>query len=263
MTDQNFMRRMAPFLVLEILKKYTDEEHGLKASQIVELMEKDYGININRKSVSSILNDLLELSEIPQEYDWKNPMPFSIKFDVIPRSNGDIRENWRLCKEFEDGEIRLLTDLVKAVPGYPHRRLYEKLQRLGSPLWKSGPQMPATLYSYRQMPATVDCIDKAIRSGRKISFHCIFAPEEENGERTVYTVSPYMTAFYKGNYYLVGYDDTRANMACFRIGVILDAQIVDAPAKDYHSVSSLAQWNFRLDHYLRHIVALHDADKTD
>jgi hypothetical protein len=185
-------------------------------------------------------------------------MKFSIKFDVVPRSSGDIRENWRLCKEFEDGEIRLLTDLVKAVPGYPHRRLYEKLQRLGSPLWKSSPQMPATLYSYRQMPATVDCIDKAIRSGRKISFHCIFAPEEET-----YSVSPYMTAFYKGNYYLVGYDDTRANMVCFRIGVILDAQIVDAPAKDYHSVSSLAQWNFRLDHYLRHIVALHDADKID
>ena len=40
MTDHNFMKRMAPFLVLEILKKYTDEEHGLKASQIVELMEK-------------------------------------------------------------------------------------------------------------------------------------------------------------------------------------------------------------------------------
>jgi len=99
MVDHNFMRRMAPFLVLEILKNHTDEEHGLKVSQIVELMEKDYSININRKSVSSILNDLLELSEIPQEYDWKNPMPFSIKFDVTQRSTGDIRENWRLCKE--------------------------------------------------------------------------------------------------------------------------------------------------------------------
>ena len=38
MADLNFMKRMAPFLVLEILKNHTDDTHGLKLTQVVELL---------------------------------------------------------------------------------------------------------------------------------------------------------------------------------------------------------------------------------
>ena len=246
MVDHNFMRRMAPFLVLEILKNHTDEEHGLKVSQIVELMEKDYSININRKSVSSILNDLLALSEIPQEYDWKNPMPFSIKFDITKRSTGDIRENWRLCKEFEDTEVRLLMDLVMSVKGYPHRRLLEKLQRLGGVSVQSRSIVQESRDTVNhQMPVNMDYIERTIQRGRKIMF-------KYDAHEQYRTVSPYKMVFRNGNYYLICYDEDKEDMELFRVEKIKNAVPLEEPAKDYRTVSALARWNFNLDAYLDH-----------
>lgn len=248
MVDQNFMRRMAPFLVLEILKNHTDEEHGLKASQIVELMEKDYSISINRKAVSAILNDLLELSEIPQEYDWKNPMPFSIKFDVTKRSTGDIRENWRLCKEFEDTEVRLLMDLVMSVKGYPHRRLLEKLQHLGGVSVQSRSVIQESRDTINhQMPVNMDYIERTIQRGRKIVFN--YDTHEQ-----YYTVSPYKMVFRSGNYYLICYDEDKDDMELFRVEKIKNAVPLEEPAKDYHMVSSMGKWQYDLDNYLNHYI---------
>ncbi len=246
MVDHNFMRRMAPFLVLEILKNHTDEEHGLKVSQIVELMEKDYGININRKSVSSILNDLLELSEIPQEYDWKNPMPFSIKFDVTKRSTGDIRENWRLCKEFEDTEVRMLMDLVVSVKGYPHRRLLEKLQRLGgaSVQNRSVFQEGRDVVNH-QMPVNMDYIERTIQRARKLMFN--YDTHEQH-----HTVCPYKMVFRNGNYYLICYDEDKEDMAVFLVDKMKNAVPLEEPAKDYHMVSSMTRWNISFRQYLDH-----------
>ena len=248
MVDQNFMRRMAPFLVLEILKNHTDEEHGLKVSQIVELMEKDYSININRKSVSAILNDLLELSEIPQEYDWKNPMPFSIKFDVTKRSTGDIRENWRLCKEFEDTEVRLLMDLLISVEGYPHRRLLEKLQHLGGvSVQNRGIIQESRDTVNHQMPVNLDYIEIAIQRGRKLMF-------DYDTHEQCHTVSPYKMVFRNGNYYLICYDEDKEDMELFRVEKIKNAVPLEEPAKDYHTVSSMGKWQYDLDFYLNHYI---------
>ena len=248
--DSNFMKRVAPFLVLEILKAYTDENHGLKVTEIVGLLKRDYEVILERKSVSRILNDLLELSEIPGEYDWKNPMPFSIKHDVIPRSNGDIRENWRLCKEFEDSEIRLLMDLVKAVPGYPNERLSAKLQRLGSGSRKHGLQAETACATNKQMPVSIDCIEQAIRNESKMSFYYSGAHNERDGNQNIHTTSPYMTAFKDGKYYLVCYDELTESMACFQINKMLDAQLLEEPAKDYHTVCSTS-----LDVYLQEHIS--------
>lgn len=225
----------APFLVLEILKAHTDQYNGLKVTQIVELLQEKYAVTANRKAVSRILNALLEMSEIPGEYDW-HPMPYTIQFDTIPRSNGDIRENWRICREFEDGEVRLLLDLLQSVPGYPQQRLQEKLKRLGSAFLNGG-KMHLELPVNKQMPRTIDCIQQAIREEKKITFRY--------GE--MYTVSPYKMAFRNGNYYLLGYVEKSKEIGCFRIDKILDAEQTALPAKDYHTVSSMTKWGFDLE----------------
>ena len=254
MVDHNFMRRMAPFLVLEILKNHTDEEHGLKVSQIVELMEKDYGIDINRKTVSSILNDLLELSEIPQEYDWKNPMPFSIKFDEIPRSTGNIRENWHLCRRlFDDVELQLLMDAVQTVKGYPTTGLAEKLPQLGSlSMQKSYRKQGGVLDGIslgNSMPYSMDAIMRAIRSKKKLAFDY----ENVEGQQVV---SPYKMVLRNGVYYLVCFHENKDDLAIFQIAYMHNAAMLDAPAKDYHTVRNFAQWQFDFHKYINHSISI-------
>lgn len=255
MIDHSFMKRMAPFLVLEILKKYTDEEHGLKVSQIVALMEQDYNITIDRKSVGRILNDLLELSEIPQEYDWKNPMHFSIKFDVTKRSTGDIHDNWRLCKEFEDTEVRLLIDLLMSLQGYPYRRLLEKLQRLGglSLQNRNNVRKNENTVNY-QMPVNIACMERAIRDRKKVSFD--YRASEDDRHGLFYTVSPYTMTFRNGSYYLICYDEAKEDMTIFRADKIKNALILEESVIDFRMVSSMARWNFDINMYLDHCIPI-------
>lgn len=242
MVDHHFLKRMTPFLVLEILKNHTDGTHGLKVSQIVELLQEDYGVTAERKAVSRILNDLFELTEIPSEYSWKSPMPYTIKFDTKPRSSGDIRENWRLYKIFEDVEVRLLMDAVQSVQGYPTDRILGKLQQLGSPSMRKGSnRQPTSGQVSSAMPYSMDAISRAIQAEKKITFDYI------DGN---HTVSPYRMILRNGVYYLVCYDHGKEDMAIFRIDQMINAEVLDAPAKDYHTIKDASQWQYDLERYL-------------
>lgn len=242
MVDHHLLKRMTPFLVLEILKNHTDGTHGLKVSQIVELLQEDYSVTTERKAVSRILNDLFELTELPTQYSWKYPMPYTIKFDTTHRSTGDIRDNWRIYKQFEDVEIRLLMDAVQSVQGYPTDRVLEKLQQLGSPSMRKGSNRQQTGGQVSSaMPYTMDAISRGIQAEMKIAFDY---PDDNH------TVSPYRMTLRNGVYYLVCYDHGKEDMAIFRIEHISHAEVLDAPAKDYHTVSSMVKWRYDLEIYL-------------
>ena len=240
MADHNFMKRMAPFLVLEILKNHTDDTHGLKLTQVVELLEEDYGVTMERKAVSRILNDLYELTEISQAYSWKHPMPYTIDFDTRHRSGGDIRENWRIYKTFEDVEVRLLSDAVQTVKGYPTGRVMEKLRQLGSISMQNALRpIPTASHGKSLMPSTMDKIERAIRAEKKLSF--AYADVEEQ-----LVVSPYKMVLRNGIYYLVCYDEGKGDMAVFRIEHIRNAEMLELAAKDYHMVKGASRWQDEL-----------------
>lgn len=243
MADLNFMKRMAPFLVLEILKNHTDDTHGLKLTQVVELLEEDYGVTMERKAVSRILNDLYELTEISQAYSWKHPMPYTIKFDTRPRSSGDIRENWRIYKTFEDVEVRLLSDAVQTVQGYPTGRVMDKLRQMGSISMQNAlRQIPAASHGNTLMPSTMDNIERAIRAEKKLAFNY-------QGVEEQLVVSPYKMVLRNGIYYLVCYDEGKGDMAVFRIEHMSNAVMLELAAKDYHMVKGASRWQYDLEQF--------------
>lgn len=254
MVDHNFMRRMAPFLVLEILKNHTDEDHGLKVTQVVELLEEDYGVTMERKAVSRILNDLYELTEISESYSWKHPMPYTIAYDPKPRSSSEIKENWRLYKRlFDDVELQLLMDAVQTVKGYPTAGLVEKFPKLGSlSLQKSYQKQRQSLDGVslgNSMRYSMDAIMRAIRAEKKLAF------DYENAEGQQ-VVSPYKMTLRNSVYYLVCYDENKDDLAIFQIEHMHNAVMLDAPAKDYHTVRNFAQWQFDFHKYINHHISI-------
>ena len=262
MIDHNFMKRMAPLLVLEILKVHTDEEHGLKVTQIVELLEQDYHVVLERKAVSRILNDLLELSEIPENYDWKNPMRFSIKYETTKRKTGDIRDGWRLCREFEDAELRMIMDAVLSVRSFSSGRLISKLQRLGS---RSLADHSRYVQAFRGgkistpllMPNVYD-IYRAINSGRKIIFSYgdydvdkkLHLQQDDDGKDRLYEVSPYQLAFRNGIYYLIGFDEQIGAITSYRVDRIRRVMPTGELSKDYRTIEGTTGRKLDLRQYL-------------
>ena len=55
MSKKTFM-----LVILEVLKKYSDEQHRLSQKEIGELVEKEYGMKIGRKAIKRNLEKLIE-----------------------------------------------------------------------------------------------------------------------------------------------------------------------------------------------------------
>ena len=57
--DGQNKKMMIPYM-LDILREYTDDDHTLTISEIVELLKRDYGLDIERKSVRRNLETLVD-----------------------------------------------------------------------------------------------------------------------------------------------------------------------------------------------------------
>ncbi len=101
-------KKMIIVCILEILRKYSDENHRLKQREIVDLLDREYGINVDRKAVQRNLRDLIECDE------------FGIEYAEIPRGSGTPGENEEssimtqiyMAHDLTDSEFQLLTDSV-------------------------------------------------------------------------------------------------------------------------------------------------------
>ena len=263
MSDQNFIKRIAPMLILNVLKAHSDEDNGLQVSEIVQFLEEDYGITMERKTVSRTLNDLYELSEIPyNSTNWKLPVHFGIKCDSRQRSTGDIRSNWRISSVMEDAEVRLLTDALLAVRHYTSEHLLIKLQELGSKTLKENSQYIRALSNKKignsQLMINIDALVRAIIAGKQVSFqYCDHGPDKRlqpqlgpDGQPKLFTVSPYQMVFRDGYYYLIcGCEDCR-EVVHYRLGRIRNVELLEEQVRTYSEVSGNGNRPFNLRSYV-------------
>ena len=83
-------KKMLNILILDILREYTDEKHSLTQQEIIRLLDKNYGMTCDRRSVK---NNILSLKELG----------YDISMDKGYRL---------LSREFDDAELRILIDSV-------------------------------------------------------------------------------------------------------------------------------------------------------
>jgi len=53
-------KKMLIVNILEILKNYTDENHRLSQKQIIDILEKDYNMKVDRKAVKRNLLNIID-----------------------------------------------------------------------------------------------------------------------------------------------------------------------------------------------------------
>ena len=115
------------FHILDILKRYTDEDHQLSQKEIGEILEREYDMKADRKSIRRNLLDLIDLG-----YDVGCSQSVRVKSDG---EEEPLLTDWYLNREFTDGELRLLIDSLlfsKHIPYSQCRELAEKLEGLSS-----------------------------------------------------------------------------------------------------------------------------------
>mgnify|MGYP002623771343 CR=1 FL=1 len=221
-------KKMLNMLILEILQKYSDEDHSLTQQEIIRLLDQNYGMECDRRSVK---NNVLFLREMG--------------YDI------SMEKGYRLMsREFDDSELRILIDSVlfsKSISTRQARDLIGKLRNMGSNFFSAKvshvsnlPDLPRT--SNKQAMYALDAINDAISEKCKISFvynevgtDFKLRPRREEP----YIVNPYQIVANNGRFYLIGNYDKYDNIAHFRIDKMTDVKMLEDKARPMKDIPEL------------------------
>jgi predicted DNA-binding transcriptional regulator YafY len=212
-------KKTSIILVLRVLQQYSDEEHFLTQKEIIDLIYKDYGIELERKSVA---NSLILLGD-------------ELDYDICKNPKG----GWALfSRTFENSEVAFLIDAIfssKSISGKHAIELANKAlgvlskyhQKDFSYIVKSS---EITRTNNKDLFFIMSIIHEAMTKSKRVSF-CYLEYDRngnmvprKNGYR--YIVSPYYLINNFGKYYLLcNYREKYRPLHTFRIDFLSDIAI--------------------------------------
>jgi predicted DNA-binding transcriptional regulator YafY len=234
--------------ILDILKKYSDEDHRLSQKDIADILRREYNMSADRKSIRRNILNLMDCG-----YD----IEYSESIRMVPNQHtGEMEESYiwsdfYLERTFTDGELRLLIDgllFSKHVPYSQCKELVGKLEKLSNIYFNSRmkyiARLPDDQSDNKQLFLNIELLDEAISRSRKISFKYMeygmdkrrHAKKNDNGIEREYIISPYQMAAKEGKYYLICNYDKYEDISNYRIDRIADIKILDEPAKPFESL---------------------------
>lgn len=205
-------------LVLKVLEEYTDEEHYLTQQEIIRLIEEQYGLEFERKSIASSLNLLEEL-----DYD----------IEKGPKGGYAL-----LSRLFDPTEASYLIDALfssRSISGSQAKHIAETISKTLSKYQRKD-------YSYivkstelhrtnnQQVLYNISIIHEAMEKGKRVGFQYISYDKEGNKvarkDGWQYIVSPYYLINNFGRYYLLcNFREKYQALQTFRIDYMMNIEI--------------------------------------
>lgn len=196
--------------ILDILRRYTDNEHRLTQREIMDLLANEYSMKVDRKSVKRNLMNLIDFG-------------YDIEYTELERTSArgpkeTIMTAWFINREFDDSELRLLIDSIlfsHQIPTRQRKDLIAKLEGLSSKYFESKVEhvksVPEVTATNNQLLYTISVLDEAIGKKRQVAFSYGFRDSsgklklrlDEDGTVRSYAVSPYQMVATNGRYYLI------------------------------------------------------------
>lgn len=247
--------------ILDILKRYTDEDHRLSQKEIAEILKSEYNMVIDRKSVKRNLSNLLEFGY---------PIEYSESVRMVPNpKTGKLEESYMLSdfyleRDFSDAELRLLIDSLlfsKHIPYSQCKDLIKKLEGLSNKYFESKVKhisaLPKNKPANKQLFYTIDVLDEAISKEKQIKFHYaayqtdkkLHNRKASDGNDREYIINPYQIVATNGRYYLICNYDKYDDLSNYRVDRITDIELLDTPAKPKRNVKG-AENGFDLSRHM-------------
>ncbi len=258
--------------ILDILKKYTDEDHRLSQKEIAEFLETEYDMKADRKAIKRNLMNLIEFG-----YE----IEYSEALRMVKNKKGELEESqilsdFYLVRDFTDAELRLLIDSLlfsKHIPYSQCKELIEKIEGLSNKYFRNKVKhirnLPENMPQNKELFLTIEILDEAISKGRQVAFKYNDMGTDKkqhprkNSEGNIreYIVNPYQMVATNGRYYLVCNYDKYNNVSNYRLDRITDIRLLDTPVKPMKKVEGLEHGLDLPKHMAEHIYMF--ADKTE
>lgn len=215
----------------DILKRKTDEDHYIAATEIVEELAK-LDIPAERKS---IYKDI----DILREYG----------FDIIHAGSKNRGGYFLGAREFELAELRLLSDAVQAANFISQKKTNQLVEKIESFASESQAKILHSQVYVDNRPKcnneeiyyTISLLDEAITEGVKVNFTYTrrkitdeFKTAKEDKD---FTVSPYALIWSDDHYYLVCNNEKYNNLMHLRIDKIKKLKKTKLPSRHFSEVS--------------------------
>ena len=249
--------------ILDILKRYSDQEHRLSQKDIEEILEKDYSMKADRKAIKRNLMNLIDYG-------------YEIGFTEIPRAGKTGEEtictDWYLERDLTDAELRLLIDSVlfsKHLPYNQCKQLIEKLEGLSNRYFSSKMRhvrnLPENTPANPQIFYSIEVLDEAIEKHLQVAFALNeidhnkkrIVRTDSQGQVRYFTFNPYQMVATNGRYYLIGNFDAYDNLAYVRLDHISDISLLETRAKPMKKVAGLENGLDLPEHMAEHIYMLY------
>ena len=235
--------------ILDILRKYTDENHRLSQKEIVEILNSKYNMEVNRKTVK---RNLITLIDFGYDIEYSETQRI-IKDKYGNKSESTILSDFYLNRDFTNGELRLIIDSLifsKHIPSKQCKELIEKVEGLSSVYFKSNlkniKSMPNNCSENKQLFYTIEVLDEAISKNKQVSFiYNIYGPdksyhykETSSGEPKRYIINPYQMVASNGRHYLICNYDKYDKISYYRLDRISDIKILPDSRKPLNDVEN-------------------------
>lgn len=222
--------------IIEILQKYSDEDHPINATEICEKLDS-YGISAERKAVYNDIDVLIDFG-------------YDIVKSTVPR-----RGYFMGSRHFELPEIYLLCDAVRSAEFITSKKTRELIAKLDSMLSdEQAKKREKRIYidtrhkfKNEEIYYSIDKINKAIEKGVKVSFK--YTQRKLTSDRKiaandkVFTVSPYALIWQNDRYYLVGNIEKYDNLVHLRLDKIRSVEILPkTPLRHFSEVSEYTEF---------------------
>ncbi len=271
-------KKMLIMNILDILRRYTDENHRLSQKEIADILKQEYDMTADRKAIRRNILNLI---------DCGYNIAYSETIRMVPLKDPDtgktemeesyVWSDFYLKRDFTDGELRLLIDSLlfsKHIPYNQCKDLVEKLEGLSNIYFKSHvkhiARMPEDRDENRQLFYNIELLDEAISKKRKVSFmYAEYGTDKkahikkrDDGTDRVYIISPYQMAAQEGKYYLICNYDKYDDISNYRLDRIRDLKILDEKAKPFESLQWSGGKPLNLAEYMREHVYMYSGENV-
>ena len=219
-----FNKKISLLYILDILREYSDINHPLTQQNIIDKLFHLYGIEIERKTISSTISLLIDYG-----YD----------INKIDKKGYYLDE-----RELNENEIKFLVDAIfssKSISSKDAINLSNKLNNILSKYQKKDysyihKSMELNKLQKSDLFLNIEIITSAIKEDKQISFNYLIYNQEgklikrKDGYR--YKLSPYYLINNYGNYYLLSNIEKYDTPSYFRVEYMTDIEIIDRKRKD-------------------------------
>ncbi len=252
-------KKMIIINILDILKRYSDENHRLSQKEIAQILADEYNTKVERKTIK---RNIMNLIEFGYDIEYSETIRYVTNKDGV-KEESSILSDFYLVHEFADIELRLLVDSLlfnRYLPASQCKDLIKKLENLSSENFKSRVKhiknLPDNMPRNNEIFFTLEMLDEAIEKGRKVAFtYNEYGTDKKLHPRKdePYIINPYQMVAVNDKYYLICNVDKYDNLANFRVDRITEIKILSEKVKSKKLVHGLEHGLNLPKHMAEHI----------